>query len=88
MKIETGSENRLNSQQVSELAQSLLASPEVAARAALLADAMRSALPGSACALYAFGRAQKGLSLSPWAYPTRSRWKNPPSRPMRHSSLR
>ena len=54
MKIETGSVNRLNSQQISELAQSLLASPEVAARAALLADAMRRALPGSACALYRF----------------------------------
>jgi GAF domain-containing protein len=54
MKIETGSVNRLDSQQVSELAQSLLASPEVAARAALLADAMRRALPGSACTLYSF----------------------------------
>ena len=50
MKIETGI--RLNSEHVSELAQSLLASPEVAARAALLADAVRKALPGSACALY------------------------------------
>ena len=50
MKIETGS--RLNSEHFSELAQSLLASPEVAARAALLADAVCKALPGSACALY------------------------------------
>ncbi len=50
MNIQTGI--RLNSQHFSELAQSLLASPEVAARAALLADAMRQALPGSACALY------------------------------------
>ena len=50
MNIETGS--RLNSEHFSELAQSLLASPEVAARAALLADAVRKALPGSACALY------------------------------------
>jgi multidrug resistance efflux pump/GAF domain-containing protein len=50
MKIETSS--RLNSEHYSELAQSLLATPEVAARAALLADAVRMALPGSACALY------------------------------------
>src|SRR6202046_2198502 len=50
MKIETGS--RLNSEHFSELAQSLLASPEVAARAALLADAVCKALPGSACARY------------------------------------
>jgi GAF domain-containing protein len=50
MNIQTGI--RLSSQHFSELAQSLLASPEVAARAALLADAMRQALPGSACALY------------------------------------
>jgi RND family efflux transporter MFP subunit len=50
MKIETGS--RLNSERLSELAQSLLATPEVAARAALLADAVRETLPGSACALY------------------------------------
>jgi RND family efflux transporter MFP subunit len=50
MKIETGS--RLNSEHYSELAQSLLATPEVAARAALLADAVRQAIPGSACALY------------------------------------
>jgi multidrug resistance efflux pump/GAF domain-containing protein len=50
MKIDTGS--RLNSEHFSELAQSLLASPEVAARAALLADAVCKALPGSACALY------------------------------------
>ncbi len=50
MKIETGS--RLNCQHFSELAQALLASPEVAARAALLADAVHKALPGSACALY------------------------------------
>jgi GAF domain-containing protein len=50
MKIETGS--RLNSEHSSELAQSLLAAPEVAARATLLADAISKALPGSACALY------------------------------------
>jgi GAF domain-containing protein len=52
MKIETGSPNLLNSQHFSELAQSLLASPEVAERATLLANAVRAALPGSACALY------------------------------------
>jgi GAF domain-containing protein/multidrug resistance efflux pump len=50
MTIETGV--RLTSQQLSGLAQSLLASPEIAARAALLADAIRQMLPGSACALY------------------------------------
>src|SRR5271156_394942 len=50
MKIETSS--GLKGQDFSELAQSLLASPEVAARAVLLANAMRQALPGSACALY------------------------------------
>jgi multidrug resistance efflux pump len=50
MKIETSS--GLNSQDFSELAQSLLASPEVAARAVSLASAIRRALPGSACALY------------------------------------
>jgi RND family efflux transporter MFP subunit len=52
MNIETGSPNLLNSQHFSELAQSLLASPEVAERATLLANAVRAALPGSACALY------------------------------------
>ncbi len=57
MNIQTGI--RLNSQHFSELAQSLLASPEIAARAALLADAMRQALPGSACALY-------GLRQTSW----------------------
>ncbi len=50
MKIETG--GRLNSEDLSELAQSLLASPEVAGRAALLAEAVSKALPGTACALY------------------------------------
>jgi RND family efflux transporter MFP subunit len=60
MKIETGSENSLTSQHVSELAQSLLASPEVSTRAALLADAMRTALPGSACALYALRTTAEG----------------------------
>src|SRR5260370_17642348 len=50
MTIQTGF--RLNSQHFSDLAQSLLASPEIAARAALLADAMRQILPNSACALY------------------------------------
>ena len=43
---------RLSSQYYAELAQALLGSPEVAARAALLANALRQALPGSACALY------------------------------------
>jgi RND family efflux transporter MFP subunit len=50
MTIQTGV--RLNTQQFSGLAQSLLASPEIAARAALLADAIRQMLPDSACALY------------------------------------
>ncbi len=50
MDIETGF--RLNSQQISELAQSLLASPETAARAALLADAIRKTLGDSACVVY------------------------------------
>jgi RND family efflux transporter MFP subunit len=58
MKIETGS--RLNSEHFSELAQSLLASPEVAARAPLLADAVRMALPGSACALYRLRSSAEG----------------------------
>ncbi len=52
MNIETGSPNLLNSQHFAELAQSLLASPEVVERANLLANAVRTALPGSACALY------------------------------------
>src|SRR6202451_4912979 len=60
MKIETGS--RLNSEQFSELAQSLLASPEVSARAALLADAVRKALPGNACALYSLRSSAEGAS--------------------------
>jgi GAF domain-containing protein len=50
MNIETGF--RLNSQHISELAQSLLASPETAARAALLADAIRKTLGDSACVVY------------------------------------
>jgi GAF domain-containing protein/multidrug resistance efflux pump len=50
MNIQTGI--RLNSQHFSELTRSLLASPEVAARANLLADAMRKALGEVACALY------------------------------------
>jgi RND family efflux transporter MFP subunit len=50
MTIQTGV--RPNSQQFLGLAQSLLASPEIAVRAALLADAIRQMLPGSACALY------------------------------------
>ena len=50
MNIQTGI--RLNSQHFSELTRSLLASPEVAARATLLADAMRKALGEVACALY------------------------------------
>jgi RND family efflux transporter MFP subunit len=60
MKIETGS--RLNSEHFSELAQSLLASPEVAARATLLADAVRKALPDSACALYSLRPSEDGAS--------------------------
>ncbi len=55
MTIQTGV--RLNSQQFSGLAQSLLASPEIAARAALLADAIRQMLPDSACALYSLRKA-------------------------------
>jgi hypothetical protein len=55
MTIQTGV--RLNSQQFSGLAQSLLASPEIAARAALLADAIRQMLPDSACALYSLREA-------------------------------
>jgi hypothetical protein len=55
MNIQTGF--RLNSQHFSDLAQSLLASPEIAARAGLLADAMRQMLPGTACALYALREA-------------------------------
>ena len=51
MKTETGSQ--LHSEDFSELAQSLLASPEVGARANLLAAAVRKALPGSACVLWA-----------------------------------
>lgn len=50
MNIQTGI--RLNSQHFSQLAQSLLGSPEISGRAVLLADAMRNALPDSACALY------------------------------------
>jgi GAF domain-containing protein len=50
MEIETGS--RLNGHDLSQLAQALLASPEVAGRATLLADAIRQALPGTACTLY------------------------------------
>jgi GAF domain-containing protein len=50
MNIQTGI--RLNSQHFSELTRSLLASPEVAGRATLLADAMRKTLGGGACALY------------------------------------
>jgi multidrug resistance efflux pump/GAF domain-containing protein len=60
MKIETG--GRLNSEQFSELAQSLLASPEVSARAVLLADAVRKALPDSACALYSLRSSAEGAS--------------------------
>jgi hypothetical protein len=58
MKIDTGS--RLNSEHFSELAQSLLASPEVAARAALLADAVCKTLAGSACALYSLRSSAEG----------------------------
>jgi RND family efflux transporter MFP subunit len=52
MKTETGSTSRLNGQYFSELAASLLDSPEISARAALLVDAICRALPGSACVLY------------------------------------
>jgi GAF domain-containing protein/multidrug resistance efflux pump len=55
MTIQTGV--RLNSQQLPRLAQSLLASPEIAARAALLADAIRQMVPDSACALYSLREA-------------------------------
>src|ERR1700733_2752373 len=58
MKIETGS--RLYSEHFPELAQSLLASPEVAARATLLTDAIRKALPDSACALYSLRSSAEG----------------------------
>jgi multidrug resistance efflux pump/GAF domain-containing protein len=50
MNIQTGI--RLNSQHFSELTRSLLASPEVPARATLLADALRKALGEVACVLY------------------------------------
>jgi hypothetical protein len=50
MNIQTGT--RLSSQYFFELAQALLGSPEVSVRAALLSNALRQALPGSACALY------------------------------------
>ena len=60
MKIETGS--RLYSEHFPELAKSLLASPEVAARATLLADAVRKALPNSACALYSLRPSTDGAS--------------------------
>jgi GAF domain-containing protein len=50
MNIQTGI--RLNSQHFSALTRFLLASPEVAARATLLAEAMRKALGEGACALY------------------------------------
>jgi multidrug resistance efflux pump/GAF domain-containing protein len=52
MKTETGSTNRLNGQYFSALAASLLDSPEISTRAALLVDAVCRALPGSACTLY------------------------------------
>src|SRR5580658_481888 len=51
MEIETGS--GLNRQQWLALVQSLIESPQTAARAALLADAMPQVLPGSACVFYA-----------------------------------
>jgi RND family efflux transporter MFP subunit len=50
MKVDIDS--RLNAHIIPDLAQSLLASPEIAARATLLVDAIRQALPGTACALY------------------------------------
>ena len=52
MKTETGSTSRLNGRYFSELAASLLDSPEISARAGLLVDAVCRALPGSACVLY------------------------------------
>jgi GAF domain-containing protein len=50
MTIQTGP--RLSSQYFAELAQSLLGSQEVSARAGILANALRQALPGSAGAVY------------------------------------
>jgi multidrug resistance efflux pump len=64
MKIETSS--GLNGQDFSELAQSLLASPEVAARAVLLANALRQALPGSACALYSLRLSPEDAGHAGW----------------------
>jgi hypothetical protein len=61
MKIE--SDSRLNSEHFSALAQSLLASPEVAARARLLAEAVCMALPGSACALYSLRSGVSWIAL-------------------------
>jgi GAF domain-containing protein len=55
MTIQTGV--RPNSQQFVGLAQSLLASPEIAARATLLASAIPQMLPDSACALYSLREA-------------------------------
>jgi GAF domain-containing protein len=46
--------SRLSTQYYSELAQSLLGSPEVGARAGLLANALRQALPETGCAVYRF----------------------------------
>jgi RND family efflux transporter MFP subunit len=60
MKTETGSTSRLNGQYFSELAASLLNSPEISARAALLVDAICRALPGSACALYSMQQVAEG----------------------------
>ncbi len=60
MKIESGS--RLNSEHFPELAQSLLASPEVAARATLLAEAVHNALADSACSLYSLRPSADGAS--------------------------
>src|SRR5271156_1970808 len=55
MTIETAL--RLNRQEFSGLLQSLLASPDIAARAALLAGVIRQMLPDSACALYSLHEA-------------------------------
>ena len=51
MKIASGSQ--LNIEDLAELARALLDTPEVAARASLLAEAVSKALPGSACVLWA-----------------------------------
>ena len=63
MKIETSSQ--VDREQFAQLAQSLLAAPEVATRAAILAEALRNALPGSACAIYALRVGPSGSFFTP-----------------------